>query len=385
MADSDSGADIAGESDFEDDGGPGFDPSQLTKLTDKQRKKWDKNVRVWRAFMDFLVRHVAIATYKYNCFEAEDLAQFVIAMEKGEAIRSKTKLKKGEEKRVTSFKSMKETSELLAQHQCLVEARRIGNFVDIAGRMRGLGTIAGGFYKSLKKGKVNKLDKIKHYLDYWKGFTVRTFDFSQLAFRNADPRTFNELESKYRVWPTAVRTALHLAQKFLKTASDATGLEVLVRDLRLQQQHMQTAEIVLAARMEDVMRRESGARDSAVTLGETNLFPAACVLHCAKSLQGEALCGSAVYGSWTEMSPTPVEPPPPPPSQTPQPDPPDPPMDSMQHDWWKAREDKEELMTLPMLQGTSHCSCLEHCFLFVLQFCDHKTDLYIYMCVLASW
>ncbi len=26
---------------------------------------------------------------------------------------------------------------------------------------------------------------------------------------------------------------------------------------------------------------------------------------------------------------------------------------------------KEELMTLAMLQGTSHCSCLEHCFLFV--------------------
>ncbi len=27
---------------------------------------------------------------------------------------------------------------------------------------------------------------------------------------------------------------------------------------------------------------------------------------------------------------------------------------------------KEELMTLPTLQGTSHCSCLEHCFLFIL-------------------
>ncbi len=26
---------------------------------------------------------------------------------------------------------------------------------------------------------------------------------------------------------------------------------------------------------------------------------------------------------------------------------------------------KEELTTLPMLQGTSHCSCLEHCFLLI--------------------
>ncbi len=32
------------------------------------------------------------------------------------------------------------------------------------------------------------------------------------------------------------------------------------------------------------------------------------------------------------------------------------------------KEDKEELPTLPMLQGTSHCSCLEHCFLLLLLF-----------------
>ncbi len=28
---------------------------------------------------------------------------------------------------------------------------------------------------------------------------------------------------------------------------------------------------------------------------------------------------------------------------------------------------KEELTTLPTLQGTSHCSCLEHCFLFAVE------------------
>ncbi len=48
------------------------------------------------------------------------------------------------------------------------------------------------------------------------------------------------------------------------------------------------------------------------------------------------------------------------------------PLDSMQHDWLvEDKEDKEELMnkeeliTLLTPQGTSHCSCLEHCFLFV--------------------
>ena len=33
---------------------------------------------------------------------------------------------------------------------------------------------------------------------------------------------------------------------------------------------------------------------------------------------------------------------------------------------------KEELTTLPMPQGTSHCSCLEHCFLLNLEH-GHET------------
>ncbi len=80
----------------------------------------------------------------------------------------------------------------------------------------------------------------------------------------------------------------------------------------------------------------------------TPRFTTSCVqfLNCAKSLQGEAPCGSAVYGKVDEMSPPP---PPGPPAWTP------PPPD---------KEDKEESTTLPTPQGTSHCSCLEHCFLF---------------------
>ena len=56
-------------------------------------------------------------------------------------------------------------------------------------------------------------------------------------------------------------------------------------------------------------------------------FHSGRVMHyCAKSLLGEALCGSAVYGIWTEMSPAPLPPARPllPPCQTPLP-PPDPP------------------------------------------------------------
>ncbi len=76
---------------------------------------------------------------------------------------------------------------------------------------------------------------------------------------------------------------------------------------------------------------------------------------CAKSLQGEAPCGSAVCGSWTEMSPAP--------SPLPSPEAGPPPCGEDKEDKEELMN-KEEFMTLPMPQVTSHCSCLEHCFLF---------------------
>ena len=133
------------------------------------------------------------------------------------------------------------------------EANRIKRFLDIAGRMRGLGTIAGGFYKALKKGKVRGIDKIKYYLDYWKGFSVRSFDYGELTFRNADPGSFNELEKKYLVWPTVVKTAIHLSNRFLKRASESTGLELISSDPKTMQQHMQAAEFVVATKIEDML------------------------------------------------------------------------------------------------------------------------------------
>ena len=78
----------------------------------------------------------------------------MIALEKAETLRSKGKLKKGEEPRISSYKTMKEAVELLEKQKYLNEANRIKRFLDICGRMKGIGMIAGGFYKALKKGKV---------------------------------------------------------------------------------------------------------------------------------------------------------------------------------------------------------------------------------------
>ena len=248
MADSDSdrGSDVGS-----DDDEPGFDPADMEKMSDKERKKWEKNLEKWRIFMDFLFRHIAIATFKYNCFEKEELMQFMIALEKAEALRSQAKLKKGEEPKISSYKTMKDAVELLQNQRFLNEANRIKRFLDIAGRLRGIGMIAGGFYKALKKGKVKGIDKIKHYLDFWKGFSLRSYDYSQMQFRNADTGSFNEMEKKYLVWPTVVRTSLNLAQRYLKKTSESTGLELRSTDQKTMQKHMQAAEFVVAAKIEE--------------------------------------------------------------------------------------------------------------------------------------
>ena len=251
MADSDSDREPGSDGE-EEDNEPGFDPAaDVANMTDKQRKKWDKNLQKWRIFLDFVFRHLAIATFRYNCFEHEDLTPFMIAVEKAETMRSQMKLKKGETAKITSFKVMKESADLLTLHKHLNEAARLRRYLDIAGRMRGISMIAGGFYKALKKGKVKGLDKIKYYLDFWKGFCVRSFDYTELQFRNASPDSFNTLERQYLVWPTVLRTALNLGQKFLKKSSESTGLDLITKDPRGLQQHMQAAEFVVAAKMEE--------------------------------------------------------------------------------------------------------------------------------------
>ena len=260
-SDSEHGASSDG-SDLDDDP-TGFDPvTDMVKLSEKERKKWDKRLKQWRIFIDFIFRHVSIATYKFNKFEKEDMVPFMMALEKAEAIRQKMKLKKTEQARISSYKLMKEASELLRQHKFISESNRIREFLNIAGRLRGIGTIAGGFFKAMKKSKLKGIDKMKYYIDYWKGFTVRSFDYGELSFRNTDPGTFNALERKYLFWPTVVKTAIYLSQKFLKKSSESTGLDLLNADAKMIQKYMAAPEFVLATKIEDSLfqKVEEGAK-----------------------------------------------------------------------------------------------------------------------------
>ncbi len=83
-------------------------------------------------------------------------------------------------------------------------------------------------------------------------------------------------------------------------------------------------------------------------------------VYCAKSLQGEAPCGSAVCGKVDEMSPTPS----PSPNPTPPAGPPSPCLDPPPAG--KTRRTRKNRRHFQ--QWTSHCSCLEHCFLFLKRF-----------------
>lgn len=203
--------------------------------------------------MDFLFRHVAIATFKYNVFETENLTNFLKAMDTAEHIRSTIKLKKGEEPRIGSLRTMKDSAELLHQRDYLQEAKIIRTFLDVSGRMKGLGMIGTSFFKALKKGKVRGLDKIKYYVDFWKGFCIRTYDYGQLAMRGVDPDSLSELEKRFLPWACAAKTAINLSQKFLRRASEATGLDLMSDDPATIQKHMQAAEFVLATKMEEML------------------------------------------------------------------------------------------------------------------------------------
>lgn len=56
---------------------------------------------------------------------------------------------------------MKDAADLLTKSNQISDANRILKYIDLIGRMRGLGTIAGGLYKALKRGKVPGLERMK--------------------------------------------------------------------------------------------------------------------------------------------------------------------------------------------------------------------------------
>ena len=230
MADSDGGGESDGAASSQGSVGGGVDPTAVDKLSDKDKKKWNKNLTAWRMFIDFIFRHVAIVTFKYNNYERSNMTAFLAAVEKTEAVRATLKLKKGETPAITSFRTLRDGTVALQDRHLYQEADLILQLVDLCGRMRCLTMIGGGFFKSLKKGNVRGVDAIKQSLDFWKGFCLRSYDYGELEFKNADVESFSAAEKKHLSWSTAIRTSINMAQQFLKKASDATGLQLISED-----------------------------------------------------------------------------------------------------------------------------------------------------------
>ena len=252
-------------------GSGGGSAPNLDGMNDKERKKWEKNLASWRTFMDFILRHVSIVTFKYNCFEQDELMDFFEACDRGETLRKSTKLKKSESPEINSFKVMRECADLLASQHYLEEANIIRRFLDLMARVKCISAIGTGFYKALKKGQVNGIEKLQFYVDYWKGFCSRNYDFRELQFLNTSRELFSELETRFLAFPTAVRTGINMSQKFLKQASESTGLELLTTDQRTMEKHMQAAEMVLATHLEQALFNRVMA-DSRTLMSEcTNL------------------------------------------------------------------------------------------------------------------
>ena len=91
-------------------------------------------------------------------------------------------------------------------------------------------------------------------MDFWKGFCVRSFDFTELTVDNVDATTLNDMERRYIAWPSALRTTIHLSQTFLRRVCDSTGLDLInPNDTKAMLKHMQANEFVVATQMEEML------------------------------------------------------------------------------------------------------------------------------------
>ena len=67
--------------------------ADVSRMTEAERRKWDKKLAAWRLFVDFLVRHIAVVTFKFNSFERDESVSFALALRRAEGLRMLGKLK----------------------------------------------------------------------------------------------------------------------------------------------------------------------------------------------------------------------------------------------------------------------------------------------------
>jgi hypothetical protein len=207
----------------------------------------------------------------------------MMSLEQAETLRLQSKRKKGVTARISSITTMKESADLLSKNNLISEANRIRKYIDLVGRMRGLSTIAGGLLKALKRAKVKGYDQLKHCVDHWKGFCVRSFDYTELTILNIDMTALSDLDRRYLAWPTVLRTSIHLAQSFLRQCCDSTGLKLLnltaTEDAGPMVRHMQAGEFIVAAKLEEMLFERVLQDSTAFSLLHRTGAPVMSTLH----------------------------------------------------------------------------------------------------------
>lgn len=155
-------------------------PKELKKLQKAERALL-KRKNTWKVFVDFLLRHITIVTTKFSAWEKDEFESFKVALDKAQKLDDKDAATVAK-----TYKKLKERAEILSTKRYFGECNRIRKYIDLVARMRCLNLIARDFYKSIKKGKLEPLENILNHLQYWKGFTVTTFDLGEVSAKGIE-------------------------------------------------------------------------------------------------------------------------------------------------------------------------------------------------------
>lgn len=253
------------------------------KMTPKERQRMAKITRQWRVAMDFLFRHLAVITFRFNVFFVRQLTDFANAMDAGDEFRAQMKRKKSDKPRITSIKTMLETAEALDAAGQKDEAARLQQLVDLSGRIRTWGLMANDYHKLImgvfeveSQEDEDVMDSMTSHLNGIQSYTNRGYDFSQAKFvHKIDLSEFTEMEKVYLNWPVAVRSALFSASQYLKLASEVTSMPILEENPTGMLKEMQAAEFLMALNLDDALNERSteDEQQMALLLGQHHSPP----------------------------------------------------------------------------------------------------------------
>jgi len=188
---------------------------EALKKLEKEEKALKKSKDKWKLYVDYILRHQTIITSKYMAWEKNEFELFKEALEKSQRLDEK------DQSNAPCIKKLKLRCGILETKKYITEANMIKKYLDFLERLRGLNSVAKDLVKLLKKSKVEPLEELVKFFDFWKVFVGINTNLAVLETRDVD---FNHPGMRYVVWICLVRTALNIVNKFLKEVSSLTQI-----------------------------------------------------------------------------------------------------------------------------------------------------------------